>query len=216
MSATAAIHVARKQLGLDDDAMRDVYQRVTGKRSLREMSPAEQNSVVQELRRTGFKPASNGSRKPLEGKFAKKLQALWIAAWNLGIVRERDDHALIAFVSRQTGLTHVRFLHDAGDAMKAIEGLKGWMTREAGVDWSTTLTADWLKLSGAQIAVAQWNILIAKGVEAADFRPFRAFVAEVAKPVDQMRELDWIPVMNALGDRVREATASPVSPRGKP
>ncbi|HEV2501630.1 MAG TPA: regulatory protein GemA [Mesorhizobium sp.] len=206
MSATAAIHVAKKQLGLDDDAMRDVYHRVTGKRSLRDMSSAEQNDVVQELRRSGFKPASSGARKQLEGKFAKKLQALWIAAWNLGIVRERDDAALIAFVERQTGLSHVRFLHDAGDAVKAIEGLKGWMARQASVDWSITIiTPDWMKVPGAQIAVAQWNILIAKSVEAPSFQTFRAFVAEVAKPVDQMDEGDWVPVMNALGDRVRQA-----------
>ncbi|MGO4558300.1 regulatory protein GemA [Mesorhizobium sp. 2RAF21] len=206
MSATAAIHVAKKQLGLDDDTIRDVYERVTGKRSLRDMSAAEQNNVVQELRRGGFKPASMGSRKRLEGKYAAKLQALWIAAWNLGIVKSNDDRALVAFVERQTGLSHVRFLHDAGDAVKAIEGLKGWMTREAGVDWSDTIfTATWMKLLGAKIAVAQWNILIAKGAEAPSFHTFRAFVATVAKPVDQMRDGDWMPVMNTLGDRVRKA-----------
>lgn len=205
MSATAAIHVAKRQLGLDDDAMRDVYQRVTGKRSLRDMSPAEQNNVVQELRRSGFKPASTGSRKGLEGKYAPKLQALWIAAWNLGIVKNKDDRALIAFVERQTGLSHVRFLRDADDAGKAIEALKGWMMREAGVDWRDTVnTAYWQKLPGAQVALAQWQILSKAGLMAGRGKDFRSVVMQLAKPLDQMQREDWPAVMNALGEKIRK------------
>ncbi len=201
MNATAAIHVARKQLGLDDDAARDLYQRVTGKRSLRDMSPAEQETVVQELRRHGFKPAA----KALQGPFAGKLQALWIAGWNLGIVRDRSDHALLAFVKRQTNIDHTRFLVYAEDARKAVEALKDWIAREGGVNWSTTIaTPQWLKQPGAQIALAQWQILVAAEAEPAHIRNFRAFVAFVAKPVDQMTANDWRPVMNSLGERVRK------------
>ncbi|MBN9232748.1 MULTISPECIES: regulatory protein GemA [Phyllobacteriaceae] len=208
MSATAAIHVAKKQLGLDDDTIRDVYERVTGKRSLRDMSSVEQNNVVQELRRGGFKPASVGSRKRLEGKYAAKLQALWIAAWNLGIVTNNDDRALIAFVERQTGLSHVRFLHDAGDAAKAIEALKAWMTREAGVDWAVTFeAAHWQRLPGAQVALAQWQILFKAGPMRERGRDFRSIVAQLAKPLDQMVSEDWPVVMNALGKQIREVKA---------
>lgn len=203
MSAIAAIHVARKQLGLDDDTARDLYGRITGKRSLREMSPAEQERVVEELRRRGFTKASNGSRKQLEGRFAKKLQALWIAAFNLGVVRNRDDKALIAFVERQTGLSHVRFLRHPEDADKAIEALKAWMRREAGVDWSNDITtSDWLKPHGAKIAVAQWQILTRAA--AVDPQGFRKFVMQQAKPLDQMTDRDWPAVMNALGEQIRK------------
>ncbi len=68
-------------------------------------------------------------RHKLTGKYAKKLQALWIAAWNLGIARDRDDKALLAFVKRQTGIDHTRFLVYADDAKRAIEALKGWINR---------------------------------------------------------------------------------------
>ena len=207
MTAIAAIHAARRQLGLDDDTARDLYARVTGKRSLREMSPAEQDRVVAELRRQGFTRASSGARKRLEGKYAAKLQALWIAAWNLGIVKNRDDKALIAFVERQTGLSHVRFLHHPGDAARAIEGLKGWMAREARVDWRVdAATPDWLRVPGAQIAVAQWQILVRAA--AADPQGFRRAVAALAKPVDLMAEPDWRPVMNALGAQIRKVRRS--------
>lgn len=201
MNALAAIHVARKQLGLDDDTARDLYARVTGKRSLRDMSAGEQDRVVQELRRQGFKTAKKG----LEGPFAKKLQALWIAAWNLGVVEDNSDAALLAFVKRQTNIDHTRFLLDAEDAAKAVDAIKGWVSRVAGVDWTVGLhKPEWLRVPGAQIAVAQWNILIAKEVEPANMRKFREFVAEKAKPVDQMENRDWVPVMNALGERVRK------------
>lgn len=205
MSAVAAIHVARKQLGLDDDTARDLYGRVTGKRSLREMTTAEQERVVEELRRQGFTKASSGSRKQLGGRFAKKLQALWIAGWNLGVVGNRDDAALLAFVKRQTGLDHVRFLRHPEDAAKAIEALKAWLAREAKVDWSDSLhLPSWLRCPGAQIAVAQWQILYRAEAVSGNWNTFRTYVRDLAKPVDQMTDADWPVVMNALGERVRK------------
>lgn len=131
----AAIHVAKKQLGLDDDTYRAALVQVTGISSAGEMSEAQRQKVLEHFRSKGFKAHSTGRRKPLEGRFAGKLQALWIAGWNLGLVRDRDDRALLAFVKRQTGIDHVRFLRHGQDAMKAIEALKGWLARAGGVDW---------------------------------------------------------------------------------
>lgn len=199
MNSLAAIHVANKQLGMDEDTARDLYQRVTGKRSLRQMNDREHQRIVEEQRRQGFKPAVNG----LQGPFAKKLQALWIAAWNLGIVRDRHDAALLSFVKRQTGIEHTRFLLDGDDAAKAVDALKAWMTREAGVDWGQSVnTTEWLRSPGAKIALAQWQILsVAKAV---DPKGFRQFVWDHAKPLDQMTDRDWPAVMNTLGDQIRK------------
>jgi len=63
MTAHAKIHVGCKQLGIDEEDRRDLYERVTNKRSLTDMSPAEQAQVVDELKRLGFKPTSKASRK---------------------------------------------------------------------------------------------------------------------------------------------------------
>lgn len=205
MSAIAAIHVARKQLGLEDDEARAIYAQVTGKRSLREMTDGERGRVVDELRKRGFTPSSRPHRKPLEGRYAKKLQALWIAAWNLGIVRNRDDRALIAFVQRQAGVSHTRFLHYKEDADKVIEGLKRWMARDGGVVWNRQ-GVDWLHCDGAKIAVAQWQFLVDAGhcpivggfgvyVREATGHAFNGFAA--------LTDRDWITVMNALGEHVR-------------
>jgi len=208
MNPTAAIHVAKKQLGLDDDTYRDLLDRVTGKRSAKDMSDAERQAVLEEMRRQGggFKPGSNGSRRPLEGRFAKKLQALWIAGWNLGVVRDRDDAALIAFVRRQTHIDHVRFLVDAAEARKAVEAIKAWLTREAGVDWGDDSDKPaWLREPGAQIAMAQWTILVNAGAVSRDFTAFRHFVEDRSfRQLGQMTPGEWRRVMNTLGERVRK------------
>ena len=49
MSTMRSIYGLRKELGLDDETARALYQRETGKRSLREMSPGEQVRVQPEL-----------------------------------------------------------------------------------------------------------------------------------------------------------------------
>lgn len=137
MSALAAIHVGRKALGLDEETYRDLLERVTGQRSAAGMNARQHEAVIAEMRRLGFAPEAREAAGPkrLDGPFARKLQALWIAGWNLGLVEDRRDAALLAFVTRQTGLSHTRFLVDGRAAAKAIEGLKAWLARDGGVDW---------------------------------------------------------------------------------
>lgn len=158
MNPNAAIHVAKKQLRLDDETYRDILQRVTGKSSSADMSPAERSSVLAEFRRLGFemtppatrvnpyRPSEKGADEraeqrqrrgamDLQGPYAGKIRALWIAGWHLGVVKDRTDTALVAFVRRQTGIDHVSWVRDQKDAMKAIEALKKWLARETGVKW---------------------------------------------------------------------------------
>ncbi|MDM9647726.1 regulatory protein GemA [Rhizobium sp. S163] len=214
MSSTsiAAIHVAKKQLGLDDDTYRAKLARITGKHSVKDMDEPERQKVLSVFRNEGFTPAPtarrSSGRQQLTGKFAKKLQALWIAAWNLGIVRNRDDAALVAFVKRQTGIDHTRFLVYADDANRAIEALKGWMRREAGVSYGSSNGYDWLGTDGAKVAWAQWRML----EPSADLMVRRGFDAEVTKlagkpMLQQLEPGDWQKVMNALGDRIRARKA---------
>lgn len=208
-SSIAAIHVAKKQLGLDDDTYRAKLQNITGKQSTKAMSEAERQKVLSVLRNEGFAPKA-ASRRPdgrlkLSGKYAKKLQALWIAAYNLGLVENRDDAALLAFVKRQSGVDHTRFLAYHDDATKVIEGLKAWLSREGGVNWRAAL--DWLEPDGAKIAWAQWRILKPEATLVARYC-FDEAVEQItcygvlSIPADQ-----WMTVMNRLGERIRAAKA---------
>lgn len=209
MSTTAAIKIAQKQLGLDDDVYRAKLHMITGKSSTKDMTETERQKVITEFRRLGFQPIERrqDGRLKLTGKFAGKLQALWIAAYHLGITRERDDAALIAFVKRQTGIDHVRWLKFAEDARSVVEAMKGWIAREGGVDWSDAKPMpDWMRADGYRIARAQWTILVGPK----DARIEKAFWISVAgilgRDVDgrTLTSQEWITVMNAFGRRVRQ------------
>lgn len=208
MGALAAIHVGRKALGLDEETYRDLLERVTGKRSAGGMTPPEHRAVIDEMRRLGFVEgasggASKGAARRLEGPFAKKLQALWIGGWNLGLVRDRRDAALLAFVERQTGISHTRFLTAAPDARAAIEGLKGWLARDGGVAWDRAFEDD--PQPGRRIAEAQWRRIEALGAAAPGETRSLAFDRVLGRAPVLDRRDDWIEIMNALGRRVRAA-----------
>lgn len=207
MSALAAIHVAKKQLGLDEDTYRATLVRVTGKDSTRAMSEAERQRVVEEFRKRGFTKAVKGSRSRLQGRFAKKFQALWIAGWNLGVVDNRDDAALMAFVTRQTGIDHVRFVHVLADADKAIEALKSWLAREAGVKWKVDrYLPDWTQTNGCRIATAQWAILKAGQHPLVAESELIRWIVEAGHcdfTAGGPTDLQWMEIMNTLGEQVR-------------
>ena len=159
MSALKAIHVARRQLGLDDDDYRAMLERVTGKSSSTLLTSVESGKVLDEMRRLGFKPLprkADNSNVALSGPYAGKLIALWLSAWNLGVARSNTDAALIAFVERQTGIEHLNWVREQRDAMRAIEGLKKWIARESGVVWPVRATPRQTKLA---VIEAQCRIL---------------------------------------------------------
>lgn len=131
MSAIAAIHVAKRELGMEEEDYRSFLQVIVGKDSLRAMSASEHRRVLDAMVAKG----AGKKKRTLEGPYGEKLQALWISGWNLDLVRNNDDDALLAFVRNQTGIDHTRFLRDAKDARKAVEALKKWLER-GGVDWS--------------------------------------------------------------------------------
>jgi len=208
-SSIAAIHVAKRDLGLDDDTYRAKLMNIVGKTSTKDMTEAERQKVLTVMRNDGFRPAdAKPAGGKLTGPYAKKLQALWIAAWNLGVVSDRRDAALVAFVKRQTGLDAVRFLHHADDARAAIDGLKGWLKREAGVSFGSTNGQEWLASDGAKVAWAQWKMLH----PGTDLINRKGFDAEAFRLIDipnywlaDVTGSQWQVVMNALGERVRAA-----------
>ncbi|SIP88930.1 Mu-like prophage protein gp16 [Rhizobium sp. RU35A] len=204
-SSTTLINIARTKLGLDEDTYRAKLQVITGKSSLRAMTEPERQKVIETLRREGFDPATSPS-KAISGKYAKRLQALWIAGYNLGVIHDRRDSAMLAFVKAQTGLDHVRFLHQTDDATSAIEALKAWLKREAGVMFGNTNGQEWLAGDGAKIAWAQWkilhpeaNLMVRKGFDA----EVSAIVGRQAVWLADLKPKEWQMVMNALGRRVR-------------
>lgn len=65
------IHIAKKDLAMDDETYRDVLMRVTGKESCKKMTLSELKKVIGDMKRLGFKvkqdwqkPAPKHGRKP--------------------------------------------------------------------------------------------------------------------------------------------------------
>ncbi len=216
MSALSAIHVGRKALGLDEETYRDLLERVTGQRSAAGMNARQHEAVIGEMRRLGFKPEGAAAQR-LDGPFAKKLQALWIAGWNLGLVERRTDAALLAFVARQTGPSHTRFLTDPRSAAKAIEGLKAWLARDGGVDWADgssplrrVCEAQERRLAEAALVTVAANGPVAE-------RTVRALAAVASAVAEAMHgplpapddAAGWIARSNALGRKVRALSKRP-------
>ncbi|OUJ17078.1 hypothetical protein HK28_07875 [Acetobacter sp. DsW_063] len=126
----AKIHVARKQLALDEDAYRDVLARVTNRSSCKDMSRGQLHDVLAEMQRLGFRVQAGASR-PLSAKpGVRKVYAIWREMAPM-LRSEGSDEALRAFVQRVAQVSAPEFLDDT-TAPKVIEALKAWRQRLAG------------------------------------------------------------------------------------
>lgn len=207
----AAIHAEAKARGIDDDTRRDLMARETGKTSCADMTERELARTLGAIKRQG---AARPSPLP-DNAYGRKLRALWISAWNLGVVRDRTDEALAAFIQRQTGLDAARFLYVPEDAEAAIEALKDWLHREAGVDWSAFRVSHGNVGSSeqdprARVIYAQWHRLAEIGaVQIADTAALDMWASTVcAQGVRSIRHLDETQkdaVIRSLGAKLRKA-----------
>lgn len=164
------IHTLKSRAGLAEDEFRALLAKETGQASSKDLPEPVAGRFITVLR--GFAPDRPGaapSARRATGKFAPVLQALWLSGWNLGVVRNRDDAALIGFVERQTGLSHTRFLQDHADANRAIEALKAWLARDGGVAWPLDRDAETAPLARKRAVV---RAIAAKLVAAGAFTPF--------------------------------------------
>ena len=101
------------------------------------------------------------------GTATRKLRALWISAFHLGLIRDSSDGALAAWLRR---LQHLDAGHaDAGltpdSIVRAIQPLEAWLARAAGVDWRPHLSVGRsghvreVRRPRARVLEAQWRIL---------------------------------------------------------
>lgn len=139
----AKIHLGAKDLGLDEDARRDLIQRMTGHRSSAELNDAQLGAVIAEFKRLGWtaKPRvaaapKAGKPKPANHPVALKARAMWISLHHLGVVRSAGEPALEAFAKRQLGVDRLAWA-DQSQGYRLIEALKQ-MAERAG--WSQDLT----------------------------------------------------------------------------
>lgn len=59
----AKIHIAKSQLGMDDDVYRELLARVAGVRSAKDLSPRQVGRVLAEFERLGWQPKATAKGK---------------------------------------------------------------------------------------------------------------------------------------------------------
>lgn len=60
----AKIHIAKKELALDDDTYRAVLQGMTGKTSAKDLTETEALNLLAYFKRSGWKPKSKAGKRP--------------------------------------------------------------------------------------------------------------------------------------------------------
>ncbi len=127
----AKIHIAKKEMGLDDASYRNVLKAATGKESSKDLSERELERVLGKFKELGWKPkvAATSQGAYRSSRSAKPNIRLIHELWNGLEIRGAVSAAgLGAFVKRQTGVDNVEWL-DTTQANKVIEGLKAWLGR---------------------------------------------------------------------------------------
>ena len=129
------IHVARRELRMDDDTYRLMLANMKGlggATSSADLSVPKLLQVLEQLKQRGFKvrPNKKAKRPIADDDQSKKIRALWLTLHEMGEVRDPSEAALVKFVRGMTKVAALQWLSVA-QASQVIENLKQWQQRVA-------------------------------------------------------------------------------------
>ncbi len=127
----ALVHVARRDLRLDEESWRALVRRTTGHDSCRDASVRQLRTLLGELERLGFRrrPPARAGRERLGGARRHRMaRGLWIELWKAGVVRDPSERALDAFTRRVTGVDSLVWTEPEQTSL-VIEALKDMAER---------------------------------------------------------------------------------------
>lgn len=119
-SELAKIHIAIKELGLEDAAYRRLLRQRYQRQSALDLTPQQVADLLEVFRRKGWRPASFGQRG--------LIHALWRRLAAAGAIAHGEEEALAAFIEHTTGKHELARLTVA-EASRVIERLKKWLER---------------------------------------------------------------------------------------
>jgi len=125
-AALAKIHIAKKELALDDEAYRDVLKRVTGKRSSKDLNDYQVNQLFREFKRLGWKPKK--THRPAVRPQVRLIYALWGVLHKGGEVESGSARSCEAWVKRMIGEDLTPWTPPE-TCNHIIESLKQWIFR---------------------------------------------------------------------------------------
>lgn len=128
----AQIHIAKKDLCLDDDTYRAMLWTVARVHSSGDLDFHGRKRVLQHLKARGWKnkPASKAktTRQLASDQQSKMIRALWLELHAAGAVSDPSEAALASYVKRITSVDALQWLTSA-QASRVIETLKKWQNR---------------------------------------------------------------------------------------
>ena len=117
----AAVHCAKRDLGLDDEAYRALLAGAAGVESAAQLRTGRQwEAVMGALRRAGWQGTGR-----LSGQMST-CYALWCELHRLGAVRDRRYGALQGYLRRRLGKQDI---YRVDQLSAVIESLKAWRNR---------------------------------------------------------------------------------------
>lgn len=208
---TAKIHIAKKDLALDEDDYRQILLEETGQTSAARCTEAELEKVIRRFEALGWKPlpkaSSTGASRPAQHPVARKARAMWISLYHLGAVESPNERALEAFARRQLKCERLVWA-DQRQGYKLIEALKamaerhGWAQTDAnGNNWTVMKLKERLceaivaKLKSADAIPDSWTLNDAA---------FRLCGIEIGKGGPVTAE-GYDAIAHALGKKLRAA-----------
>lgn len=128
----AMIHIAKKDLGLDDDTYRSMLWTCARVHSSKDLDYSGRIAVLQHLKARGWKqkaPAKAKQKSPLSGEPQHKMiRGLWLELHSKGVVIDPSEKAISRFIKNQTRIDRIEWLSSV-QASKVIEQLKSWLAR---------------------------------------------------------------------------------------
>lgn len=123
------VHVAKRDMALDEEAYRAILVAQGGGDSLSAMTIESINKVLTYMKAQGFRlRKTKTDRKQAVGPDAKKIRALWLFLHELGAVKDPSEAALLAYVRRMGKVDAIEWL--PGHKIEiVIESLKKWAMR---------------------------------------------------------------------------------------
>jgi phage gp16-like protein len=119
----ARIHIAKKELGLDDATYRGVLRDRYHKESAAYLTPWEATDLIELFRQKGWRPVSFGQ--------LGLIHVLWRKLEAASVLEHGGEEALTGFVEHATSKSDLRRL-TVREASRVIEILKKWLERAEG------------------------------------------------------------------------------------
>lgn len=122
----AQIHIAKTQLGLDEDTYRAMLWSFGRVKSAKDLDWRGRKAVLDHLKACGFKAQKKTPKG--QNRHDWLIWELWKRLAAAGLVQDGSEKAMLSWVRRQTGVERLEWL-SSQQSTRVVEALKAWVGR---------------------------------------------------------------------------------------